>query len=203
MNNPAQEAPEAPATDDAEASKAPADPAAAAAAPVEGQAPAQKTAPVTPATAAVDEAQKPAEAPSEKVDQKPADGVDDVNDADDANEGDDADEGGLPPAARKLLAKTRREAKSLRERLHKAEAELMRRDVGADVGVPAALVSRLSGDTVEAMTADAKALMESLGLQPTATPPGLPRETAPQPPTPPARSSAEDLDARAARMFGR
>lgn len=201
MTNPAQEAPEVPATDDAEASKAPADPAAAAA-PVEGQAPAQKTAPATPTTAA-DEAQKPAETPSEKADQKPADDADGVNDADDANEGDDADDGGLPPAARKLLAKTRREAKALRERLHKAEAELMRREVGANVGVPAALVSRLSGDTAEAMTADAKALMEELGLQPTATPPGLPRETAPQPPAATARSSAEDLDAKAARMFGR
>lgn len=200
MTNPAQEAPEAPATNDDEASKAPVDPAAAAA-PVEGQAPAQKTAPATPATAA-DEAQKPAETPSEKADQKPTDD-DDVNDADDVNEGDDADDDGLPPAARKLLAKTRREAKSLRERLHKAEAELMRRDVAADVGIPAALVSRLSGDTAEAMAADAKALMEALGLQPTATPPGLPRETAPQPPAATAKSSAEDLDARAARMFGR
>lgn len=201
MTTPAQEAPEAAATNDAEASKAPADPATAAA-PVEGQAPAHSSAPATPATAA-DEAQKPAETPSEKADQKPADDDDGVNDADDVNEGDDADEDGIPPAARKLLAKTRREAKSLRERLHKAEAELMRRDVGAAVGVPTALVSRLSGDTAEAMTTDAKALMESLGLQPTATPPGLPRENAPQPPAATARSSAEDLDERAARMFGR
>lgn len=200
MTNPAQVAPEAPATNDAEASKAPATPAAEA--PAEEQAQDQKSAPATPATAD-DEAQKPAETPSEKAEQKPTNDDDDVNDADDVNEGDDADDDGFPPAARKLLAKTRREAKSLRERLHKAEAELMRRDVGAAVGVPTALVSRLSGDTAEAMTADAKALMEELGIQPTATPPGLPRETAPQPPAATAKSSAEDLDARAARMFGR
>lgn len=77
------------------------------------------------------------------------------------------------------------EMDKLTKRLQEAENELkahkvtaMRRDIAEKVGLPAALASRLAGETPEEMEADAKALLESLpkpqkpapGIQPTNPP---------------------------------
>ena len=60
------------------------------------------------------------------------------------------------------LEKAQKRADEAEKKAKAAELSILRRDVAAKVGLPAALVDRLKGDTEEEIEADAKILLASL-----------------------------------------
>lgn len=63
-----------------------------------------------------------------------------------------------------LLTKREQELASIQSELARERANNLRMKVGVEMKVPAPLISRLQGDTEEALREDAQALIESLGL---------------------------------------
>jgi hypothetical protein len=76
---------------------------------------------------------------------------------------------------------------TIQNELAKERANNLRMKVGVEMKVPAPLISRLQGDTEDALREDAKALIESLGLnqQP---------QTDEKPQKPPARSQTTTVN---------
>jgi len=70
-----------------------------------------------------------------------------------------------------------KQAQEAQARAAQLEAELLRRDVIAETGLPPVLAERLKGTTKEEMLADAKELQKSLPLQ--KTPPHIPANNPP------------------------
>lgn len=95
----------------------------------------------------------------------------------------------------KLLKLREQELEDVRKALKVKEREDMRRAAAEKVGLPAALVSRLVGDTAEELEADAKKLLDA-----------LPKAPRPQPgpiPTNPANAEkGETTSQRLARIHG-
>jgi hypothetical protein len=91
--------------------------------------------------------------------------------------------------------KLKKQAADAKAEADKLKADIMRRDVIAEVGLPSAFAERLKGDTKEAMLEDAKELAKLLPKQPT-PPPHIQ-------PTNPGGASANETDAdKRARLFG-
>lgn len=150
------------------------------------------------AIAPTDEAANEGTTPADEAGGTAPEGTADEAASEDDDEGEDEE---FPPAARKALTKVRREARSLRERLHAAESRAMRAEVAAELGIAPELASRLTGDSVEAMKADAESLLTALGIRPANTPPGMPRESTPTPS--PGDDRPASLDDLAARIYAR
>lgn len=69
------------------------------------------------------------------------------------------------------LAETQKELEALRNQNHQLEVRQLRATVAAEKNLPPRLASRLTGETVEEIQADADALLEDLGTLPGETPP--------------------------------
>jgi len=109
----------------------------------------------------------------------------------------------LEKAELERLQASKTELEKAQERATRAEADkkslelsLLRRDVAQKVGLPAALVDRLKGETLEELEADANALMESL---PKADPAKKPNPNI-NPTNPAGASQAETVAQQKARL---
>ena len=69
------------------------------------------------------------------------------------------------------LAETQKELEALRNENHQLEVRQLRATVAAEKNLPPRLASRLTGETVEEIQADADSLLEDLGTLPGETPP--------------------------------
>jgi len=69
------------------------------------------------------------------------------------------------------LAETQKELEALRNQNHQLEVRQLRATVAAEKNLPPRLASRLTGETVEEIQADADSLLEDLGTLPGETPP--------------------------------
>ena len=94
------------------------------------------------------------------------------------------------------------EKDKLAKRLQEAEHQLktfsfreMQRQAAEKAGLPSAFVSRLQGETLEELEADAKAILEALP-KPEKPSPGV------HPTNPPAATQAETTEAKKARLLG-
>lgn len=101
-----------------------------------------------------------------KTGEEPSAGTEDHTDLD---EEDDDEDGETTEGLRRKLdhmvkarRKTNAENQTLRNRLKKAEHELNAYKVAAELNVPTEFASRLAGDTIEDLKADANKLLESL-----------------------------------------
>ena len=95
----------------------------------------------------------------------------------------------------KLYEQTKAELEAAAQKAAALELAAMRREVADRLGVPAALVSRLQGDTPETLEADAKALMVALPK------PGAPNINSTGGALPPASGMSQvEIDQLAARL---
>lgn len=86
-----------------------------------------------------------------------------------------------------VLAETQKELEALKNQNHQLEVRQLRATVAAQKNLPPKLAGRLTGETVEEITADAESLLEDLGTLPGETPP--PGDGGARTPVPP-----KDLD---------
>jgi hypothetical protein len=94
-----------------------------------------------------------------------------------------------------LYEATKAELEAAAQKAAALELAAMRREVADRLGVPAALVSRLQGDTPETLEADAKALMAALPK------PGAPNINSTGGAPPPASGLSQvDIEQLAARL---
>ena len=85
------------------------------------------------------------------------------------------------------LAETQKELEALRNQNHQLEVQQLRATVAAEKNLPPKLAGRLTGETIEEITADADSLLEDLGTISGETPP--PGDGGARTPVPP-----KDLD---------
>jgi hypothetical protein len=93
--------------------------------------------------------------------------------------------------------KLQKQAAEAQAQVAKLQADLWRRDVASETGIPSILVDRIQGATKEAMLEDAKKLAEALPKQPTT------KTAPPLNPTNPANGQVVETDAqKRKRLFG-
>lgn len=138
----------------------------------------------------------------DKPDAKTEDNADsDEGDGDEeTDESEDSEE--FSEAARKSIAKARREAKNLRERLHASERKTARLEAAYKAGLPADTLKFLTGETPQELEDNAADLLAILGGQGRVTPSGVPREKGTGPNDQPPVNPLSDLDAVGARIYG-
>lgn len=78
---------------------------------------------------------------------------------------------------KELLDKREKELATLNAQLASERITNLKMKIGVEMKVPAPLISRLQGDTEDALRDDAKALIESLGLNQQAAPDSQPQKT--------------------------